>query len=208
MPYNPSMPLSDQIHTSVASSLKNLSTGEDTYLDSIVLHSPVPGAGNTAAAIRTLKTYIASGKVRSVGIANCDLPCLLTLISDPDTIPSVVQNRFVERSGFDVAIRKHCRENGIIYQSFWTLTGNPQMLQWPEIGTVSSKIGVGKEVVLYALVMGLKGITVLNGTTNSTRMREDLDGVEKIGKWVESEGSDEWEEVLGEFGSYVGDVDE
>lgn len=34
------------------------------------------------------------------------------------------QNRFYDATRYDLEIRKYCRENGIVYQSFWTLTAS------------------------------------------------------------------------------------
>jgi len=108
---------------------------------------------------------------------------------------------------YDGKIRKLCKECGIIYQSFWTLTGNPEMLGYEEIGIVAEKTGVSREVALYALVLGLGDITVLNGTTNTTRMKEDLEGVEKVGEWAEGVGREDWKACLEEFRKFVGDVE-
>jgi diketogulonate reductase-like aldo/keto reductase len=119
----------------------------------------------------------------------------------------VVQNRFVGQTLYDNTIRKLCKEHGIIYQSFWTLTGNPKLLVYKEIGTVAEKCGVSREVALYSLVLGLEGITVLNGTTNQTRMDGDLKGVEIVGKWAEGEGQADWNACLEQFKKFVGDVE-
>ena len=52
-------------------------------------------------------------------------------------------------------------------------------------------------VSLYALVLGLEGVTVLDGTMREGRMRGDLEGLEKVGIWAESEGRSSWEAYLG-----------
>lgn len=80
-------------------------------------------------------------------------------------------------------------------------------MQLPEIGIIGQKAGVSREVALYGLVMALQGITVLNGTTNIMRMREDLEGVQKLGMWAEGEGNEDWMEFLEEFRTLVGDSD-
>lgn len=121
-------------------------------------------------------------------------------------MPAVVQNRFYGRTGYDVRVRELCRKHGIVYQSFWTLTGNPELLPREELKVISLKVGVSKEVALYALVIGLEGVTVLNGTTNKVRMVEDLEGVEKVGQWAEGAGKAEWTALLKSFKMFLGDI--
>ena len=40
----------------------------------------------------------------------------------------MLQNRFYVDSGYDLELRQFCREQGITYQTFWTLTANPHVL--------------------------------------------------------------------------------
>ena len=42
--------------------------------------------------------------------------------------PAVLQNRFYADSGYDVELRRFCDVHGVVYQSFWTLTGNRDIL--------------------------------------------------------------------------------
>ena len=42
--------------------------------------------------------------------------------------PAVLQNRFYADSGYDVELRAFCKENGVVYQSFWTLTANRDII--------------------------------------------------------------------------------
>ena len=65
--------------------------------------------------------------------------------------------------------------------------------------------GVSKEVGLYALVVGLEGLSVLDGTTNEERMREDLEGLSKVAVWAEGQGLKEWERILLEFKELIGE---
>jgi gamma-glutamyl:cysteine ligase YbdK (ATP-grasp superfamily) len=51
----------------------------------------------------------------------------------------------------------------------------------------------------YALVLGLDGVTVLDGTTQEKHMTDDLEGIEKVGVWAESSGAGKWAEALADF---------
>ena len=63
------------------------------------------------------------------------------------------------------------------------------------------KLGVNEPevVALYALVIGLEGVTVLDGTTRLERMKADLLGLETVSKWAEGEGKERWQQQLKEF---------
>jgi diketogulonate reductase-like aldo/keto reductase len=207
MPYDPSAPLATQITTSVTSSLTNLRHADDssskaTYLDCLLLHSPLPTIDQTLHAWALLETYVPH-QIHTLGISNVTLPILQTIYRTSTIKPSVVQNRFYPQTRYDVELRAFCREHGIAYQSFWTLTGNPALHKARVVEELAKEVGVGKEVALYALV-GALGIEVLNGTTDGRHMREDLEGVERARVWKEGNG-EAWDGVMREFRGIVGD---
>jgi diketogulonate reductase-like aldo/keto reductase len=206
MPYDPHLSIADQVHASVTSSLANLSTGDITYLDCVLMHSPLPKLEGTAIAWTTLQSYVRQGKIRHLGIANVSFPVLAFLVKDMDVKPSIVQNRFYADTRYEVQLRRFCREQGIVFQSFWTLTGNPGLLKSEAVKELAKAVGVSVQVALYALVVGLEKVTVLDGTTNEGRMVEDLEGLEKVGRWAEGEGSGEWERILEDFKELVGEL--
>lgn len=206
MPYDPSLSIASQVHASLTSSLSNLSTGPNTYLDCVLLHSPLSKLEGTALAWSTLQTYVRAGKIRHLGIANVSLPVLAFLVNDMDIKPSVVQNRFYADTRYEVQLRRFCREQGIVFQSFWTLTGNPGLFKCEAVKALAGKTGVSGQVALYALVVGLEKVTVLDGTTNEGHMVEDLEGLERVGRWAEGEGREEWERILEDFKGVIGEL--
>ena len=131
---------------------------------------------------------------------------LAFLVNDMDVKPSVVQNRFYADTRYDVQLRRFCREQGIVFQSFWTLTGNPGLLKSEAVKELAKAVGISVQVALYALVVALEKVTVLDGTTNEGRMVEDLGGLEKVGRWAEGEGRGEWERILEDFKESVGEL--
>jgi diketogulonate reductase-like aldo/keto reductase len=201
MPYDPYLSIADQVHASVTSSLANLSAsaGANTYLDCVLLHSPLSRLEGTAIAWTTLSNYVRQGKIRHLGIANVSFPVLAFLVNDMDIKPSVVQNRFYADTRYEVQLRRFCREQGIVFQSFWTLTGNPGLLKSEPVKELAKAVGVSVQVALYALVVGLERMTVLDGTTNEGRMVEGLEGLKRVGRWVEGEEREEWERILEDF---------
>ncbi|EOA88100.1 uncharacterized protein SETTUDRAFT_108102 [Exserohilum turcica Et28A] len=186
MPYDPNVPLDTQIHTSVASSLQNLrhetDSPDQTFLDCLLLHSPLPTIEQTLQAWTLLETYVPH-RIRSLGISNVTLPVLEALYQSATVKPSVVQNRFYPQTRFDVPLRNFCTQHGIEYQSFWTLTGNPALLRCDPVVALAQAVHVEIPVALYALVMD-RGVAVLNGSTSTDHMRSDLQGIAKVREWA------------------------
>ncbi|KAF2124057.1 aldo-keto reductase-like protein [Dothidotthia symphoricarpi CBS 119687] len=204
MPYDPAAPLAAQLHTSVASSLKNLRPQAeqegDSYIDCLLLHSPLPTIEQTLQAWDVLETYVPD-KIRTLGISNVTLPVLQAIYEDSAIKPSVVQNRFYPQTRYDVPLRAFCTEHGITYQSFWTLTGNPALLKSQPVQVLAQATEVSPAIALYALIMDL-GVMVLNGTTSDNHMQEDLDGIRQVRNWVTSNSHD-WTKISSEFDSLV-----
>ncbi|KAF6842309.1 putative aldo/keto reductase [Colletotrichum musicola] len=224
-----SLPIPEQVHSSIASSFKHLSaprnlfsdaspaaeasSGDssvphdqdaDFYLDCVLLHAPYPAYEDTLLAWRALESYVPH-RIRTIGISNVDLDELRTLCDDASVKPVVVQNRLNPKEAYNTPVRIFCRERGINFQSFWTLTANPGLVKSDIVGNVAAAVGVSNEVAMYGLVLGLGGVSVLDGTTNESRMKGDLEGVEKVAAWAAGEGSTVWQESLGAFKSVLGD---
>ncbi|CAO2647533.1 Nn.00g084550.m01.CDS01 [Neocucurbitaria sp. VM-36] len=204
MPYDPSAPLESQVHTSIASSLKNLrpkeESEEDSYLDCLLLHSPLPTIELTLQAWALLESYVPE-RIHSLGISNVTLPILQAVYEKSTIKPSVVQNRFYPQTRFDVPLRMFCKEHGITYQSFWTLTGNPALLKSKPVVALAQTAGIDQSLALYALVMEL-GIVVLNGTTSTAHMQEDFEGIRRVREWSLSHAQ-EWAQISHAFKSLI-----
>lgn len=149
--------------------------------------------------------------IHALGISNIDLQGLSALYDAVDIKPSVVQNRFYPSTRHDALIRRFCAQHGIVYQSFWTLSGNPGLLGRPlrrgqdAVGEAAQEIGTTREMALYLLVMGLGDVSVLNGTTDQGHMRDDLAGLEKWREWITRDGSGvRWEGWMEWFRAAIG----
>ena len=205
MPYDPTKPVSEQVNASVISSLGNFNFSDvigrdgpqDPYIDALVLHSPMPSAGETLEVWQMLEQYV-PGEIRNLGISNCDLFQLMDLWERAYIKPAVVQNRFYSSSKYDIGIRKFCEEKGIIYQSFWTLTGNPHLLRSSEVTSLAGQLNISPQSALYCLVLGLGNTTILNGTTNQSRMKEDWHAIKQTQDFARVDPA-EWENCLQRF---------
>ena len=210
MPYNPTASISEQVHTSISSSLLNMrplaeeSSSESTYLDCLVLHSPLPIMAQTLEAWQAAETYVPH-KIRYLGISNVSLGVLEQLYDAAEFKPAIVQNRFYPSTNFDVGVRAFCVEKSIIYQSFWTLSANPKIIHGPEVGHVANKIGLTPYEAMYSLVLALDNVIILNGTTDAIHMMDDLSCVQRTRAWA-SEHPTDWAKYLERFKMLLGET--
>jgi diketogulonate reductase-like aldo/keto reductase len=171
VPYDRDAPLAAQVAQSIEVSLRNLQT---SYVDCLVLHSPLDDMNDTEEVWQAMQAAFESGTVRQLGISNCyDLSVLEQLHGWAKVKPAVVQNRFYAQTGYDVEIRGFCRQHGIGYQSFWTLTANPHVLKHEETVRLAAKYRVTPAQVLFRYLTQID-VVPLTGTSSQVHMREDL----------------------------------
>ncbi|KAF8628148.1 hypothetical protein AX15_004066 [Amanita polypyramis BW_CC] len=204
LPYDPATPIRTQILFSLATSLKNLRT---SYLDSYLLHSPLPTVQETLEAWETMVQLKGSGQVRRIGVSNAYDVKLLLELSKVGQI-DVVQNRWYEGNGWDGRVLGFCEqvetEDGgkqdgeIEYQSFWTLTGSPALVAHQAVRRLAEKKCLTLEQVVYAFAIG-EGVTPISGTTSSKHMEEDV----RVTKGVVLGQDKEEEELVNELRKFV-----
>ena len=172
IPYDANAKLEEQVKQSVQASLKNLQT---TYIDSLVLHSPMKTHDETLRVWQTMEGLVHEGKVRQLGISNCyDAAKFKRLYGEAKIKPHVLQNRFYQDSGFDIELRTICKSVGMLYQSFWTLSANRNALASPDWKAMASEKGLTPQTLMYAYMMTL-GHTPLSGTKDPNHMEQDVD---------------------------------
>jgi diketogulonate reductase-like aldo/keto reductase len=171
IPYDPRATLAVQVAQSFAVSQENLKT---MYVDCLVLHSPLADDAETLVTWRALESIAEQGGARTLGISNCySLDELQTLYRAARVKPAVVQNRLYKESGYDVEIRAFCRAQGIVYQSFWTLTANRDLLASAEIRTIASR-HLRTPAQIFFRYLTQQDVVPLTGTTSVEHMLEDL----------------------------------
>ena len=115
-----------------------------------------------------------TGGARQLGISNCyDPEVFRSLYADANVKPAVVQNRFYQETGYDTNLRHWCSNHGVIYQSFWTLTANPQILASNTVRSIAQKYKK-TEAQIFFRYLSQSGIVPLTGTSSEQHMREDL----------------------------------
>lgn len=176
VPYDPKASIYEQVLQSFAVSLENLATD---YLDGLILHSPLPTFEETVEAWTAMEKIHSQEGAMRLGISNCyDLALLQHLYNEANIKPVLVQNRFYQNSGYDLELRHWCRERDITYQSFWTLTANPHLLEHPQLLWLARRYGKTPAQVLFCY-LHQRGVVPLTGTTSKQHMQEDLAGFER-----------------------------
>lgn len=172
MPYLASDGVITQLEKSFAKSKENLKID---FIDSYVLHSPIFPIEDLIKVFEQMQEFVQNGEVGQIGISNCyDINLLMYLYENSNIKPKVVQNRFYKESNYDKEIREFCKQKDITYQSFWSLTANPHLLQSMEVQTLAQKYNKTQAQIFYKFLNHI-GITPLNGTASKTHMLEDLD---------------------------------
>lgn len=186
MPYLESDEIEIQVEKSFETSKKNLKTN---FIDAYILHSPVYPGSKLQKVWQKMEEFVDAQEVGQLGISNCyDLDVLVYIYNNAKIKPSIVQNRFYAQSGYDKEIRAFCNQNGIKYESFWSLTANPHILTSEILQNLSKKYQRGVAEIFYRFLNHID-ITPLNGTTSTKHMIEDL----KIGDF--SLSNDEINEI-------------
>ena len=211
IPYDATSSITDQVKASVAVSLKHLRTLDDessltayeSYLDAVLLHSPLKTIDETMEAWHVLEQYVPD-KIRSLGVSNCTIHTLMDIYERANIKPAVVQNRFYPNTRFDIGLRKFCREKSIIYQSFWTLTANPGLVYSAEVGSLANQMDISPQASLYAMVLGLGNTVILDGTKRVQTMKADYAALLRVKDFAIKHPS-AWEQQLSRFKTLIGE---
>jgi diketogulonate reductase-like aldo/keto reductase len=171
VPYDAAAPLAQQVAQSFAISQRNL--GQE-HIDALLLHSPLRDRARQREVWGAMETLVDSGQVGLIGISNCYDPAELQRHWREARIkPSIVQNRFYAQTGYDVAIRSFCREHGLVYQSFWTLSANPHLLRSAPVLALAAAYERTPAQILFRYLVQ-REVVPLTGTTSLQHLRDGL----------------------------------
>lgn len=172
IPYNKSAPLSEQVAQSFEVSKKNLGV---SYVDGLILHSPLENIERTMIVWQAMEHIYHQQETKLIGISNCyDLEILQQIYETASIKPTVVQNRFYSDTDYDAEIRAWCQEKKMIYQSFWTLTANPQILSSEIVQKAAHEYQKTTAQIFFRVLVDI-GIVPLTGTCSDQHMKEDLE---------------------------------
>ncbi|MDX9899994.1 MAG: aldo/keto reductase [Aliarcobacter sp.] len=176
MPYLANDEIEIQVEKSFETSKKNLKTD---FLNAYILHSPVYPGSKLQRVWQKMEEFYDKKEVGALGISNCyDLDVLKYLYNNAKVKPTIVQNRFYAQSGYDKELRAFCKQNNITYESFWSLSANPDILISEVLQNLINKYQKSAAEIFYRFLNHID-IVPLNGTTSTKHMIEDL----KIGEF-------------------------
>jgi diketogulonate reductase-like aldo/keto reductase len=171
VPYDKDASLASQVAQSFETSKKNLQT---EYLDALILHSPMPRHAQLMEVWAAMEIIKKAGGARLLGISNCyNTEVLKQLYAEAYVKPAIVQNRFYGETGYDTDLRNWCAKHGVVYQSFWTLTANPHILESHTIRTMALN-HQKTEAQIFFRYLNQTSIIPLTGTCSEQHMKEDL----------------------------------
>lgn len=171
LPYDANASVAEQVVQSFEVSLSNLRTD---YVDCLILHSPMVPHESMMEAWQAMEAIHVSGGARQLGISNCyDLSVFQALYADASVKPAILQNRFYKDNGYDIAQRQWCTEQGVVFESFWSLTANANLLRSSLVQELAHDHDKTTAQVFFRYLSQL-GIVPLTGTSSKQHMTEDL----------------------------------
>ena len=172
LPYNPLSSIAEQVTVSFNNSLKNLQT---SYVDGFILHSPLQTHEQSMQAWSTMEDICKAGQARQLGISNCyNFSEMKAIYRDAVIKPAIVQNRFYRDTDYEKELRHWCIEHNIIFQSFWSLTANKELLESEKIKALVELYGKTSAQIFFRFLTQMN-IVPLTGTSSDLHMREDLE---------------------------------
>ncbi len=177
LPYDPRVPIAEQVQQSFQSSLNHLKVD---YVDSLILHGPSQRNGLGKAdfeAWNAMESLREAGVVRSLGVSNVAIDQLVMLWKEARFKPEWVQNRCYAITGWDHEIREFCRENGLQYQGFSLLTANAKHLSSPVLSKLAKRYQCTVPAIIFRFAIDAQMVP-LTGTTSLQHMEEDLRALE------------------------------
>lgn len=147
------------------------------YLDLYLVHAPWPwnerGADyreENRAIWKAMEEFLASGRVRAIGVSNFDRSDLDSLLPACSTQPMVNQIRWFV--GLDVADTvAACTEHGIVVEAYSPFA-HGMIVNHPEIADIAARYGVSAPQLCLRYLLD-KGAVVLPKATSPAHIRQN-----------------------------------
>lgn len=159
----------DRVEEEFYKSLEQLGTN---YIDLYMFHWPV-----TELYLNTWKTLeklYKAGKIRTIGVANCNIHHLQSIFDECDVKPMV--NQFEVHPLFtQKELIKFCQDNGIVVEAYSPIARNDdRLVRLPKLKAIAAKYG--KTVVQTILRWDIQnGCIPVIRSLNPKRQAEDID---------------------------------
>lgn len=143
------------------------------YIDLMLLHHP---GSNDVKAYRAMEKYVATGKIRSLGLSCYYIKELDNFLPQVNIKPALVQNE-IHPYYQDTEVVNYIQSKGIVVEGWYPLGGrgfNKELMQDKVLKDIGHKYG--KSLVQIILRWNLqRGVVVIPGSSNSAHMKENMD---------------------------------
>lgn len=159
----------DNPEAAIEECLRKLDIG---YIDLMLLHHP---GTNDVKAYKAMEKYVASGKIRSIGVSCYYIKEIDEFIPKVNIKPALVQN---EGHPYyqDAEVFRHIQKLGIVTEAWYPLGGRghqKELLSDPVLFRIAS--AHGKSVAQVILRWDLqRGVVVIPGSSNPDHMKENI----------------------------------
>ena len=176
-PFNPPYPpyegqnAEEACHLSFLRSLENLKT---MYLDAFLVNAPEITGDSMAALLNLLLRLKAEKRVRYTGL--CNIASVDTLSYLHEAVPGaiqIVQNPLHSPWDPEYKIPRYCRENGIQYNTFYTLTGSDRIVRNPTTESIAEERNITAQQVFLQYCVQSQ-ITPLVGARSQKNLLSSL----------------------------------
>ena len=143
------------------------------YIDMMLLHHP--GSGDVEAYL-AMEKYVASGKIRSLGLSNWYTEELTAFLPQANIMPALVQNE-IHPYYQEQEVVPFIQGKGIAVQCWYPLGGRgytKELLTDETILGIANAHGVSAAQVILRWDLQ-RGVAVIPGSSNPDHIRENLD---------------------------------
>ena len=143
------------------------------YVDLFLIHWPLPTlyGGDFVSTWRTLEEFYESGRARSIGVSNFQVPHLRRLAAETQVVPAVNQIEVHPYFGNE-EVRAYGAEHGILTEA-WSPIAQGAVLGDPTISAIADRLGrTTAQVTLRWHIQ--RGDIVFPKSTTPSRIRENF----------------------------------
>lgn len=158
-------------HLSFLRSLENLKT---LYLDAFLINAPEITPDSMVPLLKLLLRFKDEKKTRYTGV--CNIATVDTLAQLHKTVPGaiqIVQNPLHSPWDPEYKIPQYCRDHGIQYNTFNTLTGSDRIIKNNSLKSIGEENGTTPQVAFLQYCVQT-GITPLVGARSQENLRSSL----------------------------------
>ena len=175
--------MKDQINASLKTSLLHCridpAENQKRYIDSFLLDFPLTKTDDPVKAWNYLEAHVPY-EIRVLGVSNIKLSILERLYREATIKPSVVMNAVDALADEQSLTREFCKDKGIRYQMYWSVTDIHSVSGVPTISKLAEAVDVQPLCAFVALIYDHEDVVF----RPSEDIRKTLEGIAKVREWA------------------------